>query len=391
MRPLRVTHVITRLVVGGAQENTILSCALIDRERFPSDIVSGPQTGSEGDLFAECAARGVPLAIEPSLVREVNPRRDPVSIVRLAARFRRTRPDIVHTHSSKAGIVGRVAARLAGVPVVIQTAHGWGFHAEQSFAERNLFIALERACAPLADALVVVAEPNRGLGLELGIGRPEQYHLIRSGIELEQYRNDPAAGRAIRAELGLPAGAFVFGAVGRLSDQKAPQDAMAAFARIAARHPASCFVFVGDGPLRGAVEAQARAAGLADRVRFPGLRRDVGAFLSAFDVFVLSSRWEGLPRVVPQAMAAGLPVVATAVDGTPEAVAEGVSGHLVPPGDVEGLARRMDELAGDPARARALGQGGLARVDEFSARRMVDQLAALYTRLAVERRVGERR
>lgn len=390
MRRLRVTHVITRLVVGGAQENTILSCALIDPERFSSDIVCGPQTGSEGDLFAECATRGVPLAIEPSLVREVNPLRDPVSVVRLAALFRRTRPDIVHTHSSKAGIVGRAAARLAGVPIVIQTAHGWGFHAEQSFLERSLFIGLERACAPLADAMIVVAEPNRVLAAELRIGRPEQYHLIRSGIELERYRHDPEAGLAIRRELDLPAEGFVFGTVGRLSDQKAPQDAMAAFALVAARHPGSRFVFVGDGPLRGLVEDRARAAGLGDRVRFTGLRRDVGAFLSAFDAFVLSSRWEGLPRVVPQAMAAGLPVVATAVDGTPEAVTEGVSGFLVAPGDVAALAARMDELVTTPARARAMGQAGLARVDEFSARRMVEQLAVLYSRLAETKGLGAR-
>jgi glycosyltransferase involved in cell wall biosynthesis len=382
VRPLRITHPITRLIVGGAQENTILSCALIDRERFPSDIVCGPETGTEGNLFAECAARGVPVTIEPSLVREVDPLRDPIGVARLTALFRRTRPHIVHTHTSKAGIVGRAAARLAGVPIVIHTAHGWGFHSGQSRAVRALFIGLERAHAPLTDAIIVVAEPNRRLALGLGIGRPEQYHLIRSGIELEQFARDPAAGLAIRQELGLPVNAFVFGSVGRLSEQKAPLDALAAFSAVAARHPGSRFVFVGDGPLRAAVEAAAAAVGLADRVRFTGVRRDVGALLSAFDAFVLSSRWEGLPRTVPQAMAAGLPVVATAVDGTPEAVTEDVTGHLVAPGDVAALAARMEGLAAAPDRARALGRAGLARVDEFSARRMVDQLEALYTRLS---------
>ncbi len=380
--PIRVTHVITRMVVGGAQENTLLSCALIDRARFPSDIVCGPQTGSEGDLFAECAARGVPVHLEPSLVREVSPFHDALCVMRLIARFRQTRPDVVHTHTSKAGILGRTAARGAGVPVVIQTAHGWGFHPLQAPLERAVYIGLERATAPLADAMIVVAEPNRAVAQELGIGHPGQYHLIRSGIELEAYRRDAAAGRAIRAEFGLPEDAFVFGTVGRLSDQKAPQDALAAFVRIASARLETCFVFVGDGPLRAAAEAQARAAGVAERVRFAGLRRDVGAFLSAFDVFVLSSRYEGLPRVLPQAMAAELPIVATAVDGTPEAVVEGVSGHLVPPGDVAALADRMARLAADPKRARAMGQEGFRRVDEFSARRMVDQLADLYSRLA---------
>lgn len=389
MRPLKVTHVITRLIVGGAQENTILSCALIDRERFPSDIVCGPQSGSEGDLFGEARARGIPLTVEPTLVREVSPIYDALCTLRLIAHFRHTRPDIVHTHSSKAGIVGRAAARGAGVPVVIQTAHGWGFHGAQPFLERALYVNLERATAPLADAMIVVAEPNRALARELGIGHPEQFHLIRSGIELESYRRDEAAGRAIRAEFDVPADAFVFGSVGRLSEQKAPLDAMDAFIRVAAAHPDAHYVLVGDGPLRDRVQARARAGGVETRVRFAGLRRDVGAFLSAFDGFVLSSRWEGLPRVVPQAMAAGLPVVATAVDGTPEAVVEGVSGWLVPPGDVAALADRMVRLAVDPARAQAMGQEGLRRAGEFSARRMVDQLADLYARLAAG--VTERR
>ncbi|MEO6462159.1 MAG: glycosyltransferase, partial [Candidatus Eisenbacteria bacterium] len=283
MKPIRVTNVITRMIVGGAQETALLTCALIDRERFPSSIVCGPQTGSEGDLFAECAARGVPLEVEPSLVREVSPLKDALCVARLVARFRRTRPDIVHTHSSKAGIVGRAAARGAGVPVVIQTVHGWGFNPLQGAVERALYVGLERATAPLADALVVVAEPSRAVGRQLGIGQPHQYHLVRSGIELDDYRRDPAAGRAIRAELSLPGDAFVFGAVGRLSEQKAPQDALAAFARLA---PGTFLVFVGDGPLRAAVEEQARVLGVAERVRFTGLRRDVGAFLSAFDAFV---------------------------------------------------------------------------------------------------------
>jgi glycosyltransferase involved in cell wall biosynthesis len=378
-------HVITRLIVGGAQENTVLSCALIDRARFPSDIVVGPQTGSEGELFGEAKARGIDVHLEPTLVREVNPPKDAASVARLASWFKRLKPDVVHTHSSKAGITGRVAARLAAVPVVVHTVHGWGFHPEQSRAERTVYENLERWCAPLADALVVVADGNRDLGLRLKIGRESQYRVIRSGIELDAYRRAPELGKAIRAEFSIPPDAYVFGTVGRLSDQKAPHDALEAFVRVAARAPDAWFVFVGDGPHRDALAARAEAAGVAERVRFAGLRRDVQAFLSAFDAFVLSSRWEGLPRVVLQAMAAELPVVATAVDGTPEAVSEGESGHLVRAGDVEALSERMLGLFADPARGRRMGSVGSERVSAFSASRMVEQLAELYASLSARR------
>ena len=382
MRPLRVLHVITRMVVGGAQENTLLSCALIDRERFPSEIVSGVETGSEGSLHEDAAARGVAVRLEPALVREVHPVKDPLALARLVGLYRSLRPDVVHTHTSKAGILGRVAARMARVPVVIHTAHGWGFHPLQSPPVRRAYEEAERFCARWSDAIVVVADENRERALKLAIGRPAQYVTLRSGIELEAYRHDAVAGADVRARLALPADGFVFGTVGRLSDQKAPLDALHAFARVAADHPDTWFVYVGDGPLRADTEREAARLGLATRVRWTGLRRDVAAHLSAFDAFVLSSRYEGLPRVVPQAMAVGLPVAATAVDGTPEAVDEGVSGFLVPPGDVPALARAMAALAADREGARRMGAAGRARADEFSARRMVDGLADLYATLA---------
>jgi glycosyltransferase involved in cell wall biosynthesis len=384
-RPLRVLHVITRMIVGGAQENTMLSCALIDRERFPSVLLTGPETGVEGELHTESVARGVTLRVEPSLVRRLSPWRDLLATWRLFRLLRRERFDIVHTHSSKAGIVGRIAARLAGVPVIIHTVHGWGFNPHQPAHVRGLYVALERLCAPMSMALVAVGAPNREEGLLLGIGRPEQYELIRSGIEIEAYR-DVALGREeARARFGLPRDAFVFGSVGRLGEQKSPLTLLAAFERVAAARPETHLVYVGDGPQRSELEAAVARAGLAGRVQLLGLRRDVPELLRAFDAFVLASRWEGLPRVFPQAMAAGLPIVATRVDGAPDAVTPGENGWLVDVGDITALAERMLQVAADPARAQRMGAAGRARVEEFSARRMVDQLAALYTRLAAKR------
>ena len=384
---LRVLHVITRMIVGGAQENTMLSCALIDPERFPSEILCGPQTGAEGELWSECARRGVPLHIEPALVRELAPGKDLTATVRLARFMRAGGYDVVHVHTSKAGIVGRIAARSARVPVVIHTAHGWAFNREQPLLLRLFYVAAEWLCARLCDAIVVVASTDREVARKFGIGRDAQFTLIRSGVEVEAFRDCPLTQAEARQRLGIPADAFVVGTVGRLSRQKAPLELLAAFRLLAARCPNARLVFVGDGPLRAELVAAIAACGLTDRVLLTGVRRDVPELMRALDVFALSSRWEGLPRVFPQAMAAGLPIVATRVDGAPDAIEEGRNGHLVDVGDMARFAERLIALANDPERRYEMGACGRERVAEFSAQRMVDQLAELYTALASRQRV----
>ena len=387
-RPLRVLHVITRMIVGGAQENTLLSCALMDPDHVMSTLITGIETGVEGELLTESRSRGIPLVIEPRLVRRLSPWSDLVATYRLWRIMRGGRFDVVHTHTSKAGIVGRVAAWLAGVPVVVHTAHGWGFNPLQPRPLYWLYVWLERVCSGVSDIVVAVASTNRDDALALGIGRPEQYRLIRSGIELEAFRDVPISRTEARRVLGLPETEFVIGSVGRLGDQKAPLDLLHAFATVAAAHPQARLVFVGDGPLRGKLEEAITALGLTGRVLLTGLRRDVPELLRAFDVFALASRWEGLPRVFPQAMAAGLPIVATRVDGAPDAVIPGINGWLVPVGDLAAMSARLSELAADPELARRMGAAGLERVEEFSAQTMVDALAALYTELAARTKRG---
>jgi len=383
-RPLRVLQVITRMIVGGAQETAMLTCALLDRERFRCELLTGPQTGPEGELHTETRARGVTMHVEASLVRELHAVKDPLALLRLVLFLRRQRFDIVHTNCSKAGILGRIAARIAGVPVVVHTAHGWAFTPGQPRPVFWLYVWLERLCARWCRALVVVAQPDAEKGLSLGIGRPDQYVLVRSGIEIDAYRAAPCTRLEARRLAGVPEGAFVVGAVGRLSPQKAPLDLLAAFEDVARARGDAHLVLVGDGPLRAEVEARVARANLVDRVHLLGLRRDVPELLRAFDVLALASRWEGLPRVFPQAMAAGLPIVATRVDGAVEAVVDGETGWLVDVGDRAGLAARLLELAQDPERARRMGEAGLARVEEFSATRMVHRLEELYERLARE-------
>lgn len=382
---VRVLHPITRLIIGGAQENTMLTAQLLDKAEWDVEVLCGPQTGVEGSLIEAVRQGGTALTIEPSLVREVNPVKDLLALWRLWRFMRRGRFTIVHTHSSKAGIIGRWAAKFAGAPVIIHTVHGWGHHERQRPAVRRYYIWLEKLTLPITDKLIVVSPRNIEKGLADGIGRADNYVVIRSGIEMERFGYPQRPRAAVRAELGIPADAPVVGAVTRLSAQKAPLDFVAAAAAVAQARPDVRFVMVGDGPLRAAVEARAAELGIAGRLTLTGLRRDVPELMGAFDIFALSSLWEGLPRVLPQAMATGLPVVATAVDGSAEAVEHGVTGLLTPPGDPQALAAALLELLADPARAQQMGEAGRARAEEYSAERMVEQIAALYRSLLAQK------
>lgn len=385
----RVAHVITRLIVGGAQENTLASVVGHRRRgRYLADLLVGPTYGPEGTLEDEAAAAGVAIDRVPALLRETNPVADPVALADLTRRFRRRRYDVVHTHSSKAGILGRMAARLARVPVVVHTAHGWGFHPGQRPAVRRMYTQVERACADLAHALVVVTPRDRDKALALGIGRPEQYVVIRSGIDVARYAHPERDRHRVRDELGVPRDALVVGSVMRFSHQKAPDILVDAAERVLGEVPGAWFVLVGDGPLHGEMAARVSRFRPPGRVILTGLRRDIPELLGAFDVFALSSRWEGLPRVLPQAMAAGLPIVATAIDGTAEAVAEGESGYLVSPGDPRALADRLRRLLTDPGARTRMGAAGRARVAEFDVETMVDRIEALYDRLLAQRGVA---
>ncbi|RLC71029.1 MAG: glycosyltransferase family 1 protein [Chloroflexi bacterium] len=382
---VKVLHIITRLIVGGAQENTMLTAVLLDPSRCAVDVVSGPQTGSEGSLIEEFRTRDIPLTIEPALVREINPLKDLLALFRLTRFIRRGRYTIVHTHSSKAGILGRWAAYLAGTPIIVHTVHGWGHHDRQSPLVRRSYILLERVTQRITDKLIVVSPRNIEKGLADGIGTPEKYITIRSGIELDRFRRPSRSREDVRAELGIPVDSAVVGTVTRLSPQKAPLDFLDAAAHVAAQQPNVHFVIVGDGPLRADVEAQVVTLKLTERIHLTGLRRDVPDLLHSFDIFALSSLWEGLPRVLPQAMAAGLPIVATAVDGNAEAVTDGVNGLLTPPGDPQAMAAALLRLLDNPSLHRKMGEAGRTRADEFGARKMVSDIAALYEKLLAER------
>jgi glycosyltransferase involved in cell wall biosynthesis len=393
VKPVRVLHPITRLIVGGAQENTMLTADLLTHDpgyggKYQVDILSGPQTGREGSLIEECRRRGLNLQILPLLRREINPLIDLRALFVLRTIMRSGNYHIVHTHSSKAGILGRFAARLAGVPLIVHTVHGWSFHDKMSPQLRLFYVLLERAAARLSDALIVVSATDIEKGVNHGIGRPGEYTLIRSGIELDRFGRAASSRPETRESLGVPAGALLVGSVTRLSPQKAPLDLVDAFARVSRSHTHAHFLIVGDGPMRPQVEQRVATAGLADRVHLTGLRRDIPELMAAMDLFVLSSLWEGLPRVLPQAMATGLPIVCTAADGSAEAVVHEETGIVVDPGKPAQLAEGILRLAGDAAYRRRLGENGRRKATSFGARQMVADIDILYQGLLASKRSG---
>lgn len=378
-----VVHVITRLELGGAQQCTLCVAARLPRQRWRVSLVTGV-----ADLLDEDAGQieHVPLHSVRSLVREIAPLHDVAALAALVRLLRRMRraddvPMIVHTHSSKAGILGRVAARAAGIHHVVHTYHGFGFNDRQPRALFAAFVATERAVAPLTSAFVCVSRENLRAGSALRVLDPRRTTLIRSGFDLDQFRPAAADGDRLRRELGLRDETPLVGTIACLKPQKAPLDFVAAAQRVARTRPDVHFVVAGDGVLRPEVERARDAAGLRDRLHLLGWRRDVPDLLAALDAFALCSHWEGLPRVIPQAQSLGVPVVATAVDGTREAIDEGRTGLLVAPGDADAMADRLLRLLGDRELRQRLGDAGAAAVGEFDAALMVARHGELYERL----------
>ncbi|MEM9773561.1 MAG: glycosyltransferase family 4 protein [Chloroflexota bacterium] len=387
---LKVLHPITRLIIGGAQENTMLTADYHNHlpeyaNQYKVDVVSGPQTGPEGSLIDEVRNRGIELTIMPELVREVDLIKDIKAIFALRSLMMEREYDLVHTHSSKAGVLGRIAAKWAGVPHIVHTVHGWSYHEHLPPRRKQFYVALEKIGYRYGDAMIVVSPKDIDKGLAEGIGRREDYTVIRSGIELDRFGNPQVAAAETRSQMGIPADALVIGSVTRLSEQKDPLGLIYGLAQVHQRRPSVYSVIVGDGPLRPEVEAKIADYGLADRVILTGLRRDVPELMAAFDVFVLASLWEGLPRVLPQAMATGLPIVATRADGSAEAIEDGVNGFLIDAKRPDLVADRLIQLIDSSEMRQAFGAAGKARVPMFGAKKMVADIDQLYKSL-IERK-----
>lgn len=381
---MHVAHVITRLIVGGAQENTLLTCEGLHQRGRRVTLVSGPTEGPEGSLRDRAQHGGYTFIELPELIRAVSPWTDWRALRRLTETFRELRPDVVHTHSSKAGILARLAAERARVPVIVHTVHGMSFNRTQPWVVRRFYAALERRAARCTHAIVGVADAMVRQMLDAGIGSPECMHTVYSGMETERFDPRRCDRARVRREWGVGEDEVVVGSVARLFRNKGYEQLIPIMSDAAAREPRLRFLWVGDGAQRAEYEAALARRRLAGRTMLLGLQppERIPAILSGCDLLAHTSQWEGLPRAAVQALLMETPVVAFAIDGTPEVVLDGRTGRLAPLGDERAFADALVELARDePMRGRMGRAGRELCLERFDWRRMVEQLDALYARL----------
>jgi glycosyltransferase involved in cell wall biosynthesis len=385
---MRVTHIITRLVIGGAQENTIATAlGLRQKPGGEVNLISGPTTGPEGSLEPE--AKKIPklLTIVPELIRPVHPLKDFLALRQLEKILRQQKPDIVHTHSGKAGILGRLAAKRAGVPVIIHHIHGPSFGNFQNAIANFIFTAAEKKAARVTNHFFCSANAMTRIYLAAGIGKPEMFTRIFSGFNLKPFlevEND----LALREKLKISADAFVIGKIARLFKLKGHEDLLAAFQKLLLQCPNARLLIVGDGALRTHLENRAREMNLADKVIFTGLvpPDEVPRYVGIMDCLAHLSSREALSRALPQALAAGKPILAYDFDGADEICLENETGFLIRTGDVDGVAQKLLQLANDAELRKRLGLNGQNFVREnFAVEKMVDDQYNLYLKLAAAR------
>lgn len=381
--PMRICHVITRMIVGGAQENTLLTCRDHLEKGHAVALVTGPTTGPEGKLLQKQPLPGLEIIEVPHLVRELSFGADRQAYRELRELFRARSFDVVHTHSSKAGIVGRMAAWKERVPVVVHTVHGQAFHPYQAAWRNWLYILAERYAARRCHRIYAVAQAMIDQCVAAGVAPRDKYEVVYSGMDMDAFANAQPEPE-LRASLGIPPDALVVGKVARLFELKGHEYLIQAAPAIVARFPNVRFLLVGDGNLRGELEAEIARLGLQQHFVFAGLvpPADVCRYTALMDVLVHLSLREGLPRTVVQGLASGVPAIGFPLDGTPEVILDGETGLLCPTGDAVAVGEAVNALLGDSERRRAMGEAGRQLVlERFSWHRMGDVLEAEYRRL----------
>ena len=380
-RGVRVLRLFSRLNVGGPSVHVILLTAGLRDRGYETRLVVGQESPREGNLFDLAARKGVVCTSMPGLGREVRPWRDLRALVGLYRMMRRFRPQIVHTHTAKAGMLGRLAARAAGVPVVVHTFHGHVLRGYFGGLTTAFYRAVERRLGASSDVLVAVSEAVKRDLVALGVAPDAKIRVIPLGLDLEPLAGALPRG-SLRGEARVGEGAPLVGIVGRLAPIKDVDTFLRAAVAVRAALPAARFAVVGDGEERGRLEAESARMGLGGAVFFHGWRREMTEVYGDLDVVVNCSRNAGTPVALIEALAAGRPVVATRVGGTPDLLGEGRRGVLVPPGDAGALAAAvLDALRGrDEIRARSR-EGQAYVLAHHSARRLIDDVDALYREL----------
>lgn len=369
------------MIVGGAQENTLLTCEYLHRKGHEVVLITGPATGAEGSMLQRARSAGYRVEVVEPMRRAIRPLPDLASYRIMRRLLTRIRPQVVHTHSSKAGFLGRLAARDAGVPHIVHTIHGLPFNRLQSPQINAIYIRLEHHVAQFTDRLVSVADAMTEQAVRAGVAPRWLFQTVYSGMDTGPYLSADQHRPAMRYKLNFAEDDVVIGTIARLSPGKGHDSLIEAMQPLADAPDNLKFLWVGDGPLRSRLEDRLTRLGLSDRVTLVGLvpPEQIPQYLSAMDVLVHPSYWEGLSRALPQAMLAGLPVVSYDVDGAREVVRHGQNGYLIRTGDTEQLTWAIETLFSSPALRQKMGRRHRRQLSEmFDAENMGRQLEQLY-------------
>ena len=387
-RKMKICHVITRMIVGGAQENTLLTIKGHIEKGHEVVLVTGFSPGREGELLKNVEMPPFRIVEIPEMVRELSPLKDYQALRRLRAFFREEKFDVVHTHSSKAGIIGRIAARQAGVPVVVHTVHGQAFHAYEKPWKKLLYITAERIAAKYCDKIYAVAQAMIDQCVEAKVAPREKYMVVYSGMDTAAFVN-AKRDMELRKNLGIPENARVIATVARLFPMKGYEEMLPAAERLVKEFPDLHFLPVGDGPMYDELQKEIAARQMSDRFHFAGLvpPHKVCDYIAQADLLWHLSLHEGLPRAVVQALAVGIPAIGYKLDGTPEVVLNGETGYVTAPRDVDAVVKYSHELLSDSSLRQKMGEKGRALVVErFAWKRMADILEEEFLKLLEEKK-----
>lgn len=383
-KPIRVLHIITRMIVGGAQENTLLSVIGLDQmPEYEVTLMSGIDKGREGELLSE-AREKTHLIVVPEMSRSINPFSDLFAFWKIYRLIRKGRYHIVHTHSSKAGVLGRIAAWLAGTPIIVHTLHSLVFHDYQPWIINRAWRIIKKICAPITDFFISVSEIIVQKAIKAGVAKPEKFRTIYSGMELDWFLKADFDGNLVRQKFGIPKDAPVVGKIARLFPLKGHDQLMDAAPEIVKRVPNVRIFLIGDGILLEHLKERAREYGILENFVFAGLidREDIPQMISAMDIVVHTSLREGLARVLPQSLAMGKPCVSFDIDGAPEVVINDYTGYLVAPYDSINLADSISRLLTDKNLRQKMAENGRRHVDpNFRTEKMVADIADVYQML----------
>lgn len=384
MPRINLLYIITKLELGGAQIQLLSLINSLNRDKFKVFLF----TAKDGILVKDASViNGLTLVKSGSLERAINPLRDFSALLQIFLFIKKNKIHVVHTHSSKAGLLGRTAAKMAGVKVILHTIHGWSFNNYQHPAVRNLFIFLERMAAKFTNKIIVVCKHDLQKGLNNRIAGETKYALISYGVDYKRFNND--MGQRVKQNLGVKKEELLVTNISCFKPQKSPLDFIKLAALIKPVCPKAKFLLVGDGKLRKKIEKTVKQLNLEDRVILSGWRRDIPEILSATDIFVLTSLWEGLPITVLEAGIAGVPVVATDTGGIREVVSEGETGFMVLPRDIQGMRNKLDILLKDAFLRRKIAERSRVILgNKFCLDNSLSKISALYEGLL---RKGEKK